>query len=104
MSVTLNNGLVDREDLDRKMETNLAENEHLLVRKGDIAYNMMRMWQGACGLAAKDGLVSPAYVVLKPKLSIDSPRAIPVLNAIRERCRVVGEHWASASLRRIARN
>lgn len=72
LSVTLNNGLVDREDLARKMETNLAENEHLLVRKGDIAYNMMRMWQGACGLAAKDGLVSPAYVVLKPKPSIDS--------------------------------
>lgn len=72
LSVTLNDGLVDREDLDRKMETNLAEHEHLLVRKGDIAYNMMRMWQGACGLAAKEGLVSPAYVVLKPKPSIDS--------------------------------
>jgi len=30
------------------------------------------MWQGACGLADADGLVSPAYVVLAPKDGIDS--------------------------------
>ncbi len=33
---------------------------------GDIAYNMMRMWQGAVGIAPTDGLISPAYVVAKP--------------------------------------
>ena len=32
---------------------------------GDIAYNMMRMWQGAVGIAPVDGLVSPAYVVAR---------------------------------------
>jgi type I restriction enzyme, S subunit len=31
--------------------------------KGDLAYNMMRMWQGAVGVAPVDGLISPAYVV-----------------------------------------
>lgn len=36
------------------------------ARRGDLAYNMMRMWQGAVGLAPVDGLVSPAYVVAKP--------------------------------------
>lgn len=34
--------------------------------KGDIAYNMMRMWQGAVGVAPVEGLVSPAYVVARP--------------------------------------
>jgi type I restriction enzyme S subunit len=34
--------------------------------RGDIAYNMMRMWQGAVGIAPADGLVSPAYVVAQP--------------------------------------
>ena len=29
--------------------------------RGDVAYNMMRMWQGAVGVAPVDGLVSPAY-------------------------------------------
>ena len=32
----------------------------------DIAYNMMRMWQGAVGVVPVDGLVSPAYVVARP--------------------------------------
>ena len=71
LSVTMNNGVVTRESLNRKMETNLSDEEHLLVRKDDIVYNMMRMWQGASGLADRDGLISPAYVVLAPKNRID---------------------------------
>jgi type I restriction enzyme S subunit len=72
LSVTMNDGLVDREDLDRKQDSDLAPEEHLLVKPGDIAYNMMRMWQGAYGLAKREGIVSPAYVVLKPKQGVDS--------------------------------
>lgn len=72
MSVTMNDSLVLRDDLDRRTESALRPDQHLLVKKGDIAYNMMRMWQGACGLAAADGIVSPAYVVLAPKAGIDS--------------------------------
>ena len=71
LSVTLNDGLVLRESLERRTETNLSPDEHLLVRAGDIAYNMMRMWQGASGRARFDALVSPAYVVLKPTSEID---------------------------------
>jgi len=66
LSVTLNNGLVYRDELDRKTDTNLSPEQHLLVKKGYIAYNMMRMWQGASGLANNEGIVSPAYVVLAP--------------------------------------
>jgi type I restriction enzyme S subunit len=40
--------------------------------RGDIAYNMMRMWQGAVGTAPVDGLVSPAYVVARPFAEVDS--------------------------------
>lgn len=71
MSVTMHDGLVGRNGLDRRTETTLEASSHLLVRQGDIAYNMMRMWQGACGLAAQDCIVSPAYVVLTPKPSVD---------------------------------
>lgn len=71
LSVTLSDGLVNREDLDRKQDTSLAPEEHLLVKPGDIAYNMMRMWQGASGLADQEGLVSPAYVILRPNSRID---------------------------------
>ena len=33
---------------------------------GDLAYNMMRMWQAALGISPINGLVSPAYVVATP--------------------------------------
>jgi type I restriction enzyme S subunit len=36
------------------------------AKAGDIAFNKMRMWQGAVGVAPIDGLVSPDYVVAKP--------------------------------------
>jgi type I restriction enzyme, S subunit len=36
-----------------------------------IAYNMMRMWQGASEMAEHDAIVSPAYVVLAPTSDID---------------------------------
>ncbi len=39
---------------------------------GDLAYNMMRMWQGAAGIAPVDGLVSPAYVVARPFPGVNS--------------------------------
>jgi len=71
VSVTMNDGLVHRNTLDRKNDGKLIPEAHLLIRKGDIVYNMMRMWQGALGLADCDGMVSPAYVVLAPKDGID---------------------------------
>ena len=83
LSVTLDSGLVERDSLDRKTETNLEDAEHLLVRKGDIAYNMMRMWQGASGFAEKEGLISPAYIVLAPKKDIDSQYASYLFKSAR---------------------
>ena len=38
---------------------------------GDLAYNTMRMWQGALGVCPVDGLVSPAYVVARPYPGVD---------------------------------
>jgi type I restriction enzyme S subunit len=67
----MNDGLVRRESISKKTETTLASDEHSLVRKDDIAYNTMRMWQGAFGLASEDGIVSPAYVVLQPRPGVD---------------------------------
>jgi type I restriction enzyme S subunit len=71
ISVTMNDSLVLRDEMERRTDSTLRPEQHLLVRTGDIAYNMMRMWQGACGLAEADGIVSPAYVVLAPKPGID---------------------------------
>jgi len=75
LSVTLNNGVVNRETIDRRTETNIEPDSHLLVKKGYIAYNMMRVWQGALGRVHHKGLVNPAYVVLKPTSLIDTAYA-----------------------------
>ena len=32
----------------------------------DVVYNSMRMWQGAVDSSLHDGIVSPAYVVVRP--------------------------------------
>lgn len=85
LSVTMNDGLVDRDDLDRKQDSALAPEEHLLVKPGDIAYNMMRMWQGAFGLSDREGMVSPAYVVLKPRPGTNSEFAAHLLRSDRLR-------------------
>lgn len=39
---------------------------------GDIAYNTMRMWQGAVGCVPTEGLVSPAYVIVRPQPTVNS--------------------------------
>jgi type I restriction enzyme, S subunit len=81
MSITMAGGLVKRDSVDRRVESNLSSEAHLLVRQGDITYNMMRMWQGVLGRAEYDCLVSPAYIVMKPGPNIESMFAEYLLSA-----------------------
>ncbi|MCB5286141.1 MAG: restriction endonuclease subunit S [Candidatus Cloacimonetes bacterium] len=60
----------DMENLKRKQVMGDRE-KYKRAAQGDIAYNMMRMWQGAVGVAPVDGLVSPAYVVVRPFPEVD---------------------------------
>lgn len=66
-SVTMDQGMVRRDSLDREFASNAPDEANLRVFKDDHVYNMMRMWQGAVGRAPEDCMVSPAYVVLQPK-------------------------------------
>lgn len=43
-----------------------------LVKPNDIVFNMMRAWQGAIGEVKTPGMVSPAYIVAKPKSEFSS--------------------------------
>ncbi len=69
-SVTLDRGMVPRNCLDRSMLSDAKATDNLFVAKNDIAYNMMRMWQGAYGLSPENCMVSPAYIVLHPKTNM----------------------------------
>ena len=72
IAVTINSGVVRASELDRKDNSSLDKSNYKIVREGDIAYNSMRMWQGASGYSHYDGILSPAYTVLIPKTGIDS--------------------------------
>lgn len=66
-SVTMTDGLVPRASLDRRIDDIAETGANKAVHAGDLAYNMMRMWQGALGVALEDCMVSPAYIVLEPQ-------------------------------------
>jgi type I restriction enzyme S subunit len=71
LSVTANQGIVYRDELDRRDSSSEDKSKYLRVCKGDIAYNTMRMWQGRSGVSELEGIVSPAYTVCTPKPTTD---------------------------------
>lgn len=72
LSVTIGRGVIKQADVDiKKDSSNEDKSKYKLIKVGDIAYNKMRMWQGALGYSDYQGISSPAYVVLKPKLKIN---------------------------------
>lgn len=75
-SVSIHHGIsdkeLDEEELDRKVTRSEDRSLYKVVRNNDLAYNMMRAWQGGFGATKLSGLVSPAYVVCNPRTPIDS--------------------------------
>jgi type I restriction enzyme, S subunit len=71
-SVTITDGLVKRSSLNRRIDDLAEAGGNKRAHQHDIAYNMMRMWQGACGVAREECMVSPAYVVLAPQSQVHS--------------------------------
>ncbi|HCY7334638.1 TPA: restriction endonuclease subunit S [Staphylococcus aureus] len=72
LSVTINSGIIKFSELDRKDNSSKDKSNYKVVRKNDIAYNSMRMWQGASGRSNYNGIVSPAYTVLYPTQNTSS--------------------------------
>lgn len=71
LSVTITRGIIPQQallsDTSKKDSSNQDKTAYKLVRPGDIAYNKMRAWQGAVGASDYRGIVSPAYVVMRPR-------------------------------------
>ncbi|WP_448909375.1 restriction endonuclease subunit S [Holdemanella biformis] len=72
ISVTINDGIKKFSELGRHNNSNDDKSKYKKVCIGDIAYNSMRMWQGASGYSPYEGIVSPAYTVLSPNSGINS--------------------------------
>ena len=72
LSVTIGSGIKKFSEIDRHDNSNTDKSKYKRVCIGDIAYNSMRMWQGASGRSPYEGIVSPAYTVVKPIGDIDT--------------------------------
>ncbi|WP_025091667.1 hypothetical protein [Brucella intermedia] len=53
LSITMNGGVIDRDDVGRKDTSTDDKSKSKLILPGDIGYNKMRMWQGVSGLSLK---------------------------------------------------
>ena len=65
LSVTQSEGIIKQSDSSKKDSSSDEKRNYKKVYAGDLAYNSMRMWQGAEGVSPYDGIISPAYTVLQ---------------------------------------
>ncbi len=76
LSVTITKGVIPQRtllaDSSKKDSSNQDKSAYKLVLPSDIAYNKMRAWQGAVGVSDYQGIVSPAYVVERPREGANS--------------------------------
>ena len=77
LSVTISKGVIlqseyMRSSNSKKDQSRSDRSQYKVVQPGDIIYNKMRAWQGAAGVTRHSGIVSPAYVVLRPRPGVDS--------------------------------
>lgn len=74
LQVSIHHGVSDREldesEMDRKVARSEDRSKYKRVQPGDLAYNMMRAWQGGFGTVTVPGQISPAYIVARPKKHI----------------------------------
>ena len=76
LSVTIGRGVIQQSDLlknsSKKDSSNENKSNYKLVQSGDITYNKMRAWQGAIGISDFRGIVSAAYVVVRPRSKLET--------------------------------
>jgi len=78
LSVTIKRGIIPQSVLlansSKKDSSRIDKSKYKYVKVGDLAYNKMRAWQGALGISKFEGIVSPAYVVQRPRDHLTVPQ------------------------------
>jgi type I restriction enzyme, S subunit len=78
LSVTIKKGIIRQKTLlsgsSKKDSSRQDKSAYKLVQPDDIAYNKMRAWQGAIGVSEYRGIISPAYIVMRLRSSLNYPR------------------------------
>jgi len=72
LSVYTDIGVKPRKELEERGNKASTTDGYLIVGKGDIVVNKLLAWMGAIGYSNYDGVTSPAYDILKPKIPVSS--------------------------------
>lgn len=77
LSVSIHDGVssgeMDEEELGKKVNRSSDKSLYKRVCPGDLAFNMMRAWQGAIGVVKNEGMISPAYIAAIPNGELYAP-------------------------------
>ena len=71
LSVSIHHGVVPRSTLTDDLPRADDLSSYKVVRPDDIVLNRMRAFQGAVGVSPCEGIVSPDYLVLRPRSQMD---------------------------------
>jgi type I restriction enzyme S subunit len=63
----VSDGEADEDELGKRVSRSDDKSLYKRVYEGDLAFNMMRAWQGAIGVVKSEGMISPAYIAAKIK-------------------------------------
>lgn len=89
LSITADRGVILQSESDKKDTSNEDKSKYKRICPNDIGYNTMRMWQGRSALSAMEGIVSPAYTIVTPKVEVD-----PLfISELIKQPRVVYDFW-----------
>jgi len=71
LSVYTDIGVKPRSELEERGNKASTTDGYWFVKKGDIVVNKLLAWMGAIGLSEYNGVTSPAYDILRPKVPIN---------------------------------
>ena len=69
----VSDGEADEDEIGKRVNRSEDKSLYKRVYEGDLAFNMMRAWQGAIGVVRSSGMISPAYIAAIPNEKIYPP-------------------------------
>lgn len=69
----VSDGALEEDELGKSVRRSEDKTLYKHVYAGDLIFNMMRAWQGAIGVAKREGMISPAYISAIPDEKVYPP-------------------------------
>ena len=69
----VSDGTLEEDELGKSVRRSEDKTLYKHVYAGDLIFNMMRAWQGAIGVAKREGMISPAYISAIPDERVYPP-------------------------------